>query len=228
MIRGVEPRLHNLEGPSIMTEQASQKATQHLSPKLFQYFGGVLLFGLVAWIIFSIATQPLSALRPEIPGLSRGLEAPGPAEKEMEGAVEHAKQVMYGKYRTAHVYQWLSRISDWIGFGLTSMITVLAGALGHSLRPGEDPADTVKTLAGTAAKSPAPRLVTAVGIGAALASVLIGLSSKLQTESQRAMDQGEKVRTLVAAARKDFIAAANTAAAIEVANNLDAETRKNE
>jgi hypothetical protein len=211
-----------------MTDQARQATARQVAPNVFLALGAVMFLGLGGWIVYSIATRPLSALRPEIPGLSRGLEGPGPGETEMQAAVEHAKQVMYGKYRTAHVYQWFSRMSDWIGFGLTSMITVLAGMLGHSLRPGEDPVDEVKTLAGTDAKNPSRRWVMTVGIGAALASVMIGVSSKLQAESQKEMDQGEKVRTLVSAARKDFIAAANAEVAIEVANNLDAETRKSE
>ncbi len=57
---------------------------------------------------------------------------------------------------------------------------------------------------------------------------MIGLSSKLQAESQRAMDQGEKVKVLISTSQKAYFSAATLEAVLEVANNLYAETRKDE
>jgi hypothetical protein len=211
-----------------MTEPSPQESASRLDRYGMWGLGVFLLIALAIWIVYSLATEPLSALRPEIPGLGRGLEGPGSGAKEMEVAVEHAKQVMYAKYRWAHFYQWWSRVVDWIGFGLTSMITLVAGVPGRSLRPGEDPTSLVKEAVGTDSTQSSRRWVTTVGVIAALASVMIGLSSKLQAESQRAMDQGEKGRALISTSQKDYFSAATPEAALQVANNLDAETRKNE
>ena len=211
-----------------MTEPSPQKPVRRVGQYGLWGLGVFLFIALATWVVYSLVTQPLSALRPEVPALGRGLEGPGSGAKEMQSAVDHAKQVMYAKYRSAHVYQWSSRVIDWVGFGLTSMITLVAGVLGRSLRPGEDPTAAVKEVVGTDSTQSSRRWVTAVGGIAALASVMIGLSSKLQAESQRAMDQGEKVRALISTSQKDYFSAATPEAALEVANNLDAETRKDE
>ena len=132
----------------------------------------------------------------------------------------HVRQIPQGDF-----YQWLSRVTDWVGFGLTSMITVVAGVLGRSLRPGEDPTAAVKEVVGADSTQSSRRWVTVVGVIAALASVMIGLSSKLQAESQRAMDQGEGKGADLDVTESLF-QRSNLEAALEVANNLDAETRK--
>jgi hypothetical protein len=211
-----------------MTEPLPQKSDRRLGHYGLWGLGAFLFIALAIWVVYSLATEPLSALRPEIPRLARGLEGPGSGAKEMEAAVDHAKQVMYAKYPGAHFHQWSSRVTDWVGFGLTPMITVVAGVLGRSLRPGEDRIAAVKEAVGTDSTQSSRRWVMTVGIGAALASVMIGLSSKLQAESQRAMDQGEKVRALISTSQKEYFGAATPEAALQVANNLDAETRNNE
>jgi len=211
-----------------MTVPSSQKPIRPVGHYGLWGLGIFLFIALAIWVVYSLATEPLSALKPEVPGLGRGLEGSGSGAKEMEAAVEHAKQVMYAKYRGAHLYQWSSRVIDWIGFGLTSMITLVAGVLGRSLRPGEDPIAATKETVGTDSTQSSRRWVTAVGVLAALASVMIGLSSKLQAESQRVMDQAEKVKAMISASRKDYFSAPTPQAALDVANNLDAETRKAE
>jgi len=57
---------------------------------------------------------------------------------------------------------------------------------------------------------------------------MIGLSSRLQSESQRQLGQAENLRQLITSARKDYLSAPGPEEALAVATNLDAETRKNE
>jgi hypothetical protein len=57
---------------------------------------------------------------------------------------------------------------------------------------------------------------------------MIGLSSRLQSESQRQLSQAENLRQLITSARKDYLGAHGPEEALTIATNLDAETRKNE
>ena len=190
--------------------------------------GGLLLAALGAWILITLASAPLVPHLPQIPGLARGGAVSGLPTREMEDALDRAKQAMYARHRGAHAFAWSSRIVDWIGFGLTSAITLIAGALGRVMRPGDDPAAAAHEALASGTTSSSRRWVTIVGVIAALASVMIGLSSRLQSESQREMDQAEKLRLLIVTARKDFINASTPEQAETIVSNFEAETRKNE
>ena len=148
--------------------------------------GGLLLTALGVWIIVTLVSEPLAPRLPQIPGLGRGVEMKGLPGHEMETALERAKQAMYARYRGAHRYAWASRVVDWIGFGLTSAITLIAGMLGRGPRPGEDPAAAAREALEAEPTRASRRWVNTVGVIAAMASVMIGLSSRLQSESRRA------------------------------------------
>ena len=115
-----------------------------------------------------------------------------------------------------------------LDFGLTSAITLIAGALGRALRTGEDPASAVREALEAQTATSTRRWANIVGAIAATASIMIGLSSRLQSESQRQLGQAENLRQLITSARKDYLSAPGPEEALTVATNLDAETRKNE
>ena len=191
-----------------------------------EFLGFALLAILVIWVTATLVTQPLSARLPQIVGLSRGLGGTEAASKEMDTVLERAKRVMSARYVGSHRYQWLSRLVDWVGFGLTSAITLIAGALGRALRPGEDPASAVREGLEAQTATSTRRWANIVGAIAASASIMIGLSSRLQSESQRQLGQAENLRQVITSARKDYLNAPGPEEALAVATNLDAETMK--
>jgi hypothetical protein len=193
-----------------------------------EFLGFALLAVLIVWVIATLVTQPLSAQRPHMMALSRGLGDTGSADKEMQSALERAKGVMSARYVGAHRYQWSSRLVDWVGFGLTSAITLIAGALGRALRTGEDPASAVREALEAQTSTSTRRWANIVGAIAAVASIMIGLSSRLQSESQRQLGQADNMRQLITTARKDYLNAPGPEEALAVATNLDAETMKNQ
>jgi hypothetical protein len=193
-----------------------------------EILGIVLLVVLIIWVTASLVTQPLSVRLPEVLGLGRGLGGTQIADKEMESALERAKQIMYAKYVGAHRYQWSSRLVDWVGFGLTSAITLIAGALGRAVGAGEDPAAAAREALEAQSATSTRRWANIVGAIAATASIMIGLSSRLASESQRQLNQAENMQKLITSARKDYLSAPGREEALTVATNLDAETRKNE
>ena len=130
---------------------------------------------------------------PQVLGLGRDLGGTEIAAKEMESR-QRAKQVMSAKYVGAHRYQWSSQLVDWAGFGLTSAITFIAGALGRALRTGEDPASAVREALEAQTATSTRRWANIVGAIAATASIMIGLSSRLQSESQPQLGQAENLR----------------------------------
>jgi hypothetical protein len=193
-----------------------------------EFLGFALLAVLFIWVTVTLVTQPLSAHLPQVLGLGRGLGGTENADKEMESALERAKQVMSAKYVGAHRYQWSSRLVDWVGFGLTSAITLIAGALGRALRAGEDPASAVREALEAQKATSTRRWANIVGAIAATASIMIGLSSRLQSESQEQLNQAENLRQLITSARKDYLSAPGPEEALMVATNLKAEVMKNE
>jgi hypothetical protein len=210
-----------------MVDPIPPKTSWALGQYALRALGGLLLAFLCVSVVVTLVREPLVARLPQIPGLARGGEVSGLPSSEMNAALERSKQVMYARYREAHRYAWSSRIVDWIGFGLTSSITLIAGALGRGPRPGEDPAAAARE-ALEAGSTRGRRWVNTIGGIAALASVMVALSSRLQSESQRAMDHAEKMRALVSTARKDFLNAATPEDALSIVSNLDAETRKDD
>jgi hypothetical protein len=170
-----------------------------------EFLGAALLAVLIIWVTAALVTQPFSAHPPQVPGLGRGLAGTERAAKEMEAALERAKLVMSAKYVGAHRYQWSSRLVDWIGFGLTSAITLIAGALGRAVRAGEDPASAAREALESQTATSTRRWANIVGAIAATASIMIGLSSRLQSEAQRQLGQADNLRQLITAARKDYL-----------------------
>ena len=188
----------------------------------FLIIGLALFVSLLIWISYSIAFIPITLQPPEPDGPGvRATESDMPA-KEFEMAISRAKDVVGRQYRISNRYRWGSRTCDWIGFGLTSLITVIVGATGRVLQPGQDPAVAV----GAGETKLNRQWMRRVGVIAASASIMIGASSRLQSESQSALESGEKLRATIATARKDFNDASTPVDAQTVIDDLEATTSK--
>jgi hypothetical protein len=195
------------------------------------FFGvvGLLLLGvLVLWVCYSLATQPFSAVIPE-PGGPRVMGAdPTMPNKAWEDALADATAVMKAKYQRSHTYRWCSRFADWIGFLLTAAITVVVGSTGQVLQgaapvpPGPVPPGTVPPAAAALGR----RWVHRIGVMAALASVMIGVTSRVAAVSQERLDQAEKVSEAITKSHVDWAGAATPADGQKVVDYLISETAK--
>jgi hypothetical protein len=115
-----------------------------------------------------------------------------------------------------------------LGFILPALITVIVGATGQILRQGDNAIAAAQNAAASGAIKQGSRLIAAVGVMAALSSVMIGVSSRLQAESQRSLEQAEKLRALIASSRREFVDASTPTAWRKVIDDLDAGIKQNQ
>ena len=195
---------------------------------IFGLIGLVLLGGLVVWIGYSLATYPLSPQVPE-PGGPRVMGVnPAMPDKAMEAALADATAVMKSDYQSSHGYRWWSRCADWVGFLLTAAITVIVGSTGQVLQgtppapPGPLPPGTVPSEAAALGR----KWVRWIGVMAALASVVIAVSSRVATVSQERLDRAEKLRELISSSRVNYAGAGTPSEGQNVIANLIAQTEK--
>jgi hypothetical protein len=133
---------------------------------------------------------------------------------------------MVAKYRGSHRFRWLGRCADWTAFLLTAAITVIAGATGQLVKAGEDPVARGLEAAESGALGAKQKWVRWIGVMAALASVMIAVSSRFGAVSQEEMDRGEKLRELITTSRVTYAGAATPAEGQKVVDSLVAGTAK--
>jgi hypothetical protein len=194
----------------------------------FRLLGLVLLAGLVVWVVYALATVPLSPQVPE-PGGPRVMGVtPSMPDKAMEAALADATAVMKSDYQSSHGYRWWSRCADWVGFLLTAAITVIVGSTGQVLQ-GTPPAPPGPLAPGTVPSEAAAlgrKWVRWIGVMAALASVMIGISSRVATVSQERLDRAEKLRELISSSRFKYAGAATPVEGQMVVDDLISEVEK--
>lgn len=125
-------------------------------------------------------------------------------------------------YRTA--YQTLRReqqIADWSAFGLTSLITLLAGYLGIGKLPHE-----VTTDAGLARGVPrktkgTATLLTVIGVMAALASTSTGVSNRLEALAEKRWKQAVDLNEHLSEIRIEWYSAKTKEDAFRILGKLD-------
>src|SRR5512135_3697596 len=194
----------------------------------FGLLGLVLLAGLVVWVVYSLATVPLSPQVPEPGGPRVKSLNPAMPDKAMEAALADATAVMKSDYRRSHGYRWWSQCADWVGFLLTAATTVIVGSTGRVLQgtppapPGPLPPGTVPSEAAALGR----KWVRWIGVMAALASVMIAVSSRIATVSQERQYRAEKLLKLISSSRVDYAGAGTPAEGQDVIDNLIAETEK--
>ena len=190
--------------------------------------GLVLLGCLVVWIGYSLATYPLSPQVPEPGGPKVRGGNPAMPDKAMEAALADATAVMKSNYQSSHSYRWWSRCADWVGFLLTAAITVIVGSTGQVLQgtppgpPGPLPPGTVPSQAAALGR----KWVRYIGVMAALASVMIAVSSRVATVSQERLDRAEKLRGSISSSRSKYAGVATPEEGQIVVDDLIPEVEK--
>ena len=196
--------------------------------------GGVLLTALAGWILFTVTTN--SVVAPSLP--ARGLGIRGILDdempvKQMESSLQVAHDVVNHNYLWAHRFSWGSRVCDWIGFGLTSLITIFAGIQGKSLRADDGSIGASgSTTAVTDHVKPRRKRgrpatwVRIIGGIAALSAMSIALSTRLNADYARKIENAEQLLTVADAARVHFVDATSPAEGHQVMNDLKKEIER--
>ena len=171
-----------------------------------EFLGFALLAILIIWVAATLVTQPLAASAPGAGAGQRSWWFRDGRQGDGVGALTGANRSC-PEYVGAHRYQWSSQLVDWAGFGLTSAITLIAVPWAERCVPARiRPLPSAKGLQAQTATS-TRRWANIVGAIAATASIMIGLSSRLQSESQRQLGQAKNLRQLITSARKDYLSA---------------------
>jgi hypothetical protein len=139
-----------------------------------------------------------------------------PVEK-FTAAIDAAQQTMAQKNHNGNWLYLGQNVADWISFGCTALITLIAGYYGRTTTLGNpaatanvtsgqpaDPATTANPAATIAPRQPARNIVPMIGVVAALASVCTGLSSKLGADAQNDYKRADQIRALINSSRKEL------------------------
>jgi Na+/proline symporter len=146
----------------------------------------------------------------------------------MDTEVTAAIGVMSAHYVSSHKLHWWGRVADWVGFLLTAAITLIVGGTGQVFQgalpggAGDLPAGAVPA----AAASLGRKWMRAIGVMSALASVMIAVSSRVESAAKEQMDDAEKIREVIKTARTGFLGPGTDALRQQVIDNLKAETAK--
>jgi len=176
--------------------------------RIFTIVGVVLLILLPVWIVFGLIQD--AQLRPQILGVGSGFTAvAGISEQEIENGFAKAKACWEKELDAGDSWHLASEIAAWISFGLTALITLMAGAYGRpfaALEPTpEERAALIEEL--KSGKTPASRrrgarLVLMVGVLGAAASVLTAAGSKCEVPAQEHYKRAAKIHGVIIQARK--------------------------
>lgn len=170
----------------------------------FSIAGIFLLVVLVGWISYSIAWESRNIQQIEPGGPQIKNAGPEMPVADFEATVKSAKHAMNTQYESANRMRWYSHAVDWLGFAFTSIITILVGMSGRVLSSGQDPSALLKAESVGNEVHTTKWILRTVGILAALASVLTGVSSRLQATSQTAQERGDKMHAFIVASRQKF------------------------
>lgn len=131
------------------------------------------------------------------------------------GRDEMKNAIIFGNHLSLSAY-----ILDWISFGFTAAITVIAGYLGTTLPTGRESQQALARLL----KSPsAKRYASLIGLLAALASVCNAASSRLEAAAHKKYENSERVKLALASGEKDIKDAASEDAARRVLDELTSQ-----
>jgi len=164
--------------------------------------------------------------------------------EKFTAAIDAAQQTMA---RKNHDGNWLylgQNVADWISFGCTALITLIAGYYGRTTTlgnpvigpatanatsgPPADPPAAPNPAATVAPRQPARNIVPTIGVVAALASVCTGLSSKLGANAQNDYKRADQIRALINSSRKELQDPATTSdRAAQILSDLEVVPQRN-
>jgi hypothetical protein len=189
--------------------------------------GAILLASLSFWVVSTLRqglevpeiTLPHTAWLGSSAGFTPHTSLPPARQEEIRKLHEEAIQIatLYAtRNRTAT--QW-SQYMDWIAFGLSSFIMLLAGYFGrlpesgadataaaHSLQSGEGSKKKGKQRRGARVVSSRSGFAALVGIIAALATTATGASNRLQASAAQNLDNAKAISEAIVKTSKIAIA----------------------
>ncbi|SRR6266446_6688788 len=187
--------------------------------RLLQVIGILLLCLLLVWIglQFTIWREQLLF---EIPHVSQfGLAFSGNEElpiNTINAAIKRGEEAMQNRYMASRNYNIAFCVSDWISFGATAVITLLAGYFGHA-------PDSLKGQTSHLIKGRSRKFAGLIGTLAAIASINTALSGRLQTASATARRDGETISTSISQFCRDVKNAGTQDEASQVLNAYNAK-----
>jgi len=194
--------------------------------RLFFVIGIGLLAALAIWIGIELTGGSLIAQHVDPRGVgARGPLDPAAPTAEMDDLLEQVHEEVNTGYTRAHRYGFCGRLCDWISFAFTSLVTLFAGYLGRPLAEGQDTAELTAALAKSRLRS-SKTWLRVIGVAAALASITISLSSRLETSSARSLKQAEVLLHATNQARLQFMNAETAEQGWTILTDLKAEFEK--
>jgi hypothetical protein len=205
---------------------------------IFKILGTLFLILLVLLVISDLS----SSRRIELPSpLPIGSAFDGNAQipvEEFKAKYQHGMDLLNNHKASALTYKTLHNITDWAGFGLTSLITLIVGFSGKVIQNQNDPlplaADIVREAQEekkrgrkSKAKKKYFRLaINYLGILAALASVSIALSNRFQAQVESNVKNAMELNTMLSKARTAWFNAKTVEDAQQALNELETEILK--
>lgn len=183
---------------------------------VWRVVGAILVVGLVAWLVSSLAFPLGKHHTPEVLGLGDAFSGSSPLPAEtIKTALEGARDRMLAVNATGNTLHLGGEIANWLSFAATAAITLIIGFYGRPPAAG-GVAPNTEGLPG--------RAVRFVGFLAALAAVLTALGSLSIAKAQDQYKSADAIRDLLVQARAQVIDAKTSDDAQAVLDNLALKT----
>lgn len=204
---------------------------------MFRLLGSLLIAVWIIWIVVLLRSSPAPPAPAVLPIGSAFDDNPQIPVAEFKQKFATGVRVMNEEHTNALKNRSLSLWAEWLSFGLTSLITLIAGATGKTLQAPEKSGEPVaREPAGEAQRLESPaisggvrprrghrsRAMVLVGFLAALASVSTGFSSRLKSASEEFSAASQEINSVLSTSRRDWYNGKNKEDALRVIEKLDA------
>jgi hypothetical protein len=206
---------------------------------IFIAIGISLLLMLLIWIALSLRTRDVVLLPEPLP-LGNAFEGNEqiPIE-EFKSQYQSGIDQLNSHKASAIRYKKIHNVLDWLGFGLTSVLTLLVGYLGKvTPNPNDSIALTGEVLKERSAENASKKrkrksksgffklTITYLGVLAALASISIALSNRLQAQVEKNVSGAMELNSALSKARAGWFNAKTPEDAQQVLSQLESDLLK--
>jgi hypothetical protein len=178
--------------------------------------GFALLAVLAVWIVLSLV-HGIARTQPRIlndeHAFDGNAQLPG---ADIQKQLASARQRMDDRFSYSEWARYAATGGDWLAFLLTAFITLLAGYHGRTLGLAAPTAQGVADLV----KDQSARFTRTVGLVAAGAAILTGLSAKAKDVSDGFYNDAIALQTAAMNARKDLVKAPDASSAQDILDQL--------
>ena len=206
---------------------------------IFIAIGISLLLVLLIWIALSFRTREVVLLPEPLP-LGNAFEGNEQVPiEEFKSKYQSGIDQLNNRKASAIRYKKIHNAFDWLGFGLTSVLTLLLGYFGKvTANPNDSIAATGEVLKERAAEDATKKrkrknkpgffklTIIHLGILAALASVSIALSNRLQAQVEQNVSSAMELNSALSKARAGWFNAKTPEDAQQVLSQLESDLLK--